>query len=31
MVVGKKADEISRADVTSRGLRPCRMCHPDAA
>jgi hypothetical protein len=31
MVDGKKADEISRGEVTSRGLRPCRMCHPDAA
>jgi hypothetical protein len=31
MVEGKKADEISGGDVASRGLKPCRMCHPDAA
>jgi hypothetical protein len=31
MVAGKNSDEISKGDVTSRGLKPCRMCHPDAA
>jgi hypothetical protein len=31
MVAGKQTDSISRGDVASRGLKPCRMCHPDAA
>ena len=28
---GKQTVGISRGDVTSRKLKPCRMCHPDAA
>jgi hypothetical protein len=31
MVSGKQTISISPGDVTSRKLRPCRMCHPDAA
>ena len=31
MVDGKQTVSISRGDVTSRKLKPCRMCHPDAA
>jgi hypothetical protein len=31
MVAGKQTVSISRGDVTSRKLRPCRMCHPDAS
>ena len=31
MVEGKQALAISRGDVASRKLKPCRMCHPDAA
>jgi hypothetical protein len=30
MVAGKQTLSISRGDVTSRKLRPCRMCHPDS-
>ena len=31
MVEGKQTVAISRGDVSSRKLKPCRMCHPDAA
>ncbi|HVV74822.1 MAG TPA: hypothetical protein VHC43_02225 [Mycobacteriales bacterium] len=31
MVQGKETVGISRGEVTSRSLKPCRMCHPDAA
>jgi hypothetical protein len=31
MVDGKNAVSISKGDVTSRGLKPCRICTPDAA
>jgi hypothetical protein len=31
MVQGKDTVGISRGEVTSRSLKPCRMCHPDAA
>ncbi|MGN6472507.1 MAG: hypothetical protein ACTHK4_02520 [Mycobacteriales bacterium] len=31
MVQGKDTIGISRGEVSSRKLRPCRMCHPDAA
>lgn len=31
MVAGKQTVSISRGDITSRKLRPCRICHPDAA
>ena len=31
MVAGKQSVSISRGDVTSRKLKPCRICHPDAA
>lgn len=31
MVQGKDTIGISRGEVSSRNLRPCRMCHPDAA
>jgi hypothetical protein len=31
MVQGKETVGISRGEVSSRNLRPCRMCHPDAA
>ncbi|HVX53750.1 hypothetical protein [Nocardioides sp.] len=31
MVQGKDTVGISRGEVTSRNLKPCRMCHPDAA
>jgi hypothetical protein len=31
MVQGKSTVGISRGEVTSRNLKPCRMCQPDAA
>jgi hypothetical protein len=31
MVSGKQSVSISRGDVTSRKLKACRMCHPDAS
>jgi hypothetical protein len=31
MVQGKDTVGISRGEVSSRNLRPCRMCHPDQA
>lgn len=31
MVQGKETIGISRGEVTSKHLKPCRMCHPDAA
>ncbi|HVT65239.1 MAG TPA: hypothetical protein VHD81_08795 [Mycobacteriales bacterium] len=31
MVQGKDTVGISRGEVTSRNLKPCRMCRPDAA
>jgi hypothetical protein len=31
MVQGKQTVGISAGDVTSRKLKPCRMCRPDAA
>jgi hypothetical protein len=31
MVQGKETVGISRGEISSRNLRPCRMCHPDAA
>jgi hypothetical protein len=31
MVTGKNTVSLSRGEVTSRRLRPCRVCHPDAA
>jgi hypothetical protein len=31
MVQGKETVGISRGEVTSRNLKPCRMCHPEAA
>jgi hypothetical protein len=31
MVQGKTTVGISRGEVTSRNLKPCRMCRPDAA
>jgi hypothetical protein len=31
MVQGKDTLGISRGEVSSRSLKPCRMCHPDVA
>jgi len=31
MVQGKETVGISRGEVTSKSLKACRMCHPDAA
>lgn len=31
MVDGKDAVSISKGDISSRGLKPCRICTPDAA
>jgi hypothetical protein len=31
MVDGKDAVKISKGDIASRGLKPCRICSPDAA
>lgn len=28
MVASKSAEQVGKADVTSRGLKPCRMCTP---